>query len=69
MAAMTGAEPWGVLVIRAWIDGNPPRLKARITHAIGLAPGEPESAIVSGDEEILAEVRHWLDALEAGESR
>jgi hypothetical protein len=70
MGAMTVAgERSGVLVVRAWIEGEPAQLKARITHTIDLAQREPESAIVSSGREIQAEVRRWLDALESGHSR
>jgi hypothetical protein len=56
----------GVLVVRAWIEGDPPRLKARITHTIDVARGEPESATVASAEQIHEEVRRWLEALQAG---
>jgi hypothetical protein len=69
MGAMTVAgERSGVLVVRAWIEGEPAQLKARITQTIDLAQREPESATVSSGEEIEAEVRRWLAALEAGGS-
>jgi hypothetical protein len=67
MRAMTVAgERSGVLVVRAWIEGDPAQLKARITHTIDLAQRELESATVSSGEAIQAEVRRWLDALESG---
>jgi hypothetical protein len=69
MGAMTVAgERSGVLVVRAWIEGEPAQLKARITQTIDLARREPESATVSSGEEIEAEVRRWLAALESGGS-
>ena len=62
---MTAAgERTGVLVVRAWIEGDPPRLKARITHTIDVTRGEPQTATTASADEICAEVRRWLDALE-----
>lgn len=54
----------GALVVRAWIEGDPPQLKARIMHTVHLAPSGPTSATASSAEQIQAEVRRWLDALE-----
>jgi hypothetical protein len=62
----TAGERNGVLVVRAWIEGDPPRLKARITHTVDIDGGESESAIVASAEQIHDEVRRWLEALEAG---
>jgi len=56
----------GVLVVRAWIEGIPPQLKARITHTVDLEGGETESATAASVAQIHAEVDRWLDALEAG---
>lgn len=52
--------------MRAWIEGDPPQLKARLTHTIDLAQEEPGSATVSSAEQIHDEVSRWLEALEAG---
>jgi len=67
MAAV--GERSGVLVVRAWIENDPPQLKARITHTIGVAEGEPESATAASAEQIHEEIGRWLDALEAGGPR
>jgi hypothetical protein len=67
---MTAAgERSGVLVIRAWVDGDPPRLKARIIQAIDPTRDEPEAAAVSSTEELCAEIRRWVEALERGRFR
>jgi hypothetical protein len=66
MTVAGGGERSGVLVVRAWIEGDPPQLKARLTHTIDLAQEEPGSATVSGAEQIHDEVSRWLEALEAG---
>jgi hypothetical protein len=60
----TAGELTGVLVIRAWVEGDPPQLKARITHTLDLERGEERSATASSTEQIYAEVRFWLDAFE-----
>jgi len=66
---MTAAsERSGVLVVRAWIEGETPQLKARISHTVDLAQREPETATASSPEQIYAEVRRWLEALEGGRS-
>jgi hypothetical protein len=59
----------GVLVVRAWIEGDPPQLKARITHTIDLVQREPGSATVSSAERIHEEVGRWLEALRAAPPR
>ena len=59
-------ERSGVLVVRAWIEGRPPQLKARITHTVDLTGGEPSSATAASAAQIHAEVDRWLDALDAG---
>jgi hypothetical protein len=59
-------ERSGVLVVRAWVEGDPPQLKARLTHTIDLAQREPESATVSSAEQIHEEIERWLEALLAG---
>ena len=66
---MTAAgERSGVLVVRAWIEGDPPRLKARITHTIDVTQRERRTATASSADQICAEVRRWIDALEAQQS-
>jgi hypothetical protein len=65
MAAMTAAgQRTGVLVVRAWVEGDPPQLKARITHTLDVTRPQSESATASSADQICAEVRRWLDALE-----
>jgi hypothetical protein len=66
---MTAAsERSGVLVVRAWIEGETAQLKARISHTIDLGQREPESSTASNAEQIYAEVRRWLEALQGGRS-
>ncbi len=61
---MAAGERSGVLVVRAWVEGDPPQLKARISHTIGVAQREPQTATASSADEICAVARRWLDALE-----
>jgi hypothetical protein len=66
MAAAAG-ERSGVLVIRAWVEGRPPQLKARITHTVDPAQREHGTATVASAEQIHEEIRRWLAALEGDE--
>jgi hypothetical protein len=70
MARMTLAgESGGVLVVRAWLDGDPPQLKARITHILHVPDPEPETATVSSAPAIHAELDRWLEALKENSAR
>jgi hypothetical protein len=62
-------EPSGVLVVRAWYDGDPPRLKARITHTVEIQRPGPETATVSSVTEIHLELDRWLEGLQASAAR
>ncbi len=67
---MTSAgEAGGVFVVRAWFDGDPPQLKARITHTLHVAEPQPTAATVSSAPAIHAEVDRWLEALEDNAGR
>jgi hypothetical protein len=68
-AMTTAGERSGVLVVRAWIEGDPPQLKARLTHTIDLTQFEPSSATVSSAKEIHYEIDRWLEALQTGPPR
>ena len=61
---MGARERTGVLVVRAWIEGEPAQLKARITQTADLARGEPISSTASSAEQIFAAVRGWLEELD-----
>ena len=65
----TASERSGVLVVRAWIEGETPQLKARISHTVDLGRREPATATASSAEQIYAEVRRWLEGLEGGHPR
>jgi hypothetical protein len=65
-AMTTVGERSGVLVVRAWIEGDPAQLKARLSHTIDLTQREPKSATVSSAKDIHEEIDRWLDALVTG---
>jgi hypothetical protein len=58
-------ERTGVLVLRAWIEGDPPQLKARITQTVDVAAREPVSTTASTPEQIFTVVRGWLEEFQA----
>ena len=62
-------ERSGVLVVRAWVEGDPPQLKARLTHTTDVNRHEEESATVSSARGIHAEIDRWLAALQAEHPR
>jgi hypothetical protein len=62
-------ERSGVLVVRAWIEGDPRQLKARLTHTTDVTRDAEESATVSSVRGIHAEVDRWLEALQAADVR
>jgi len=54
-------ERTAVLVVRAWLHGDPPVLAARITYTVDvLRPGEVAVA-AAGVDDILDTVSRWLD--------
>lgn len=57
-------ERTGVLVVRAWIEGDPAQLKARITQTVDVASREPVSTTASTPDQIFAAVRRWLEEFE-----
>ena len=62
-------ERSGVLVVRAWIEGDPPQLKARLTHTTDVNRHEEESATVSSVGGIHDEIDRWLAALQRTPAR
>jgi hypothetical protein len=55
-------ERTGVLVLRAWTEGEPPRLRVRITRVADVSSGAEDSIAVASVEEACAVVRRWLEA-------
>ena len=57
-------ERYGVLVVRAWVEGSTPAgLRARITWSSDLTSTERVTTATTSVQEILAEVRKWLESL------
>lgn len=52
-----------MLLVRAWIEGDPPQLKARLTHSADLARRDENTVTVSSVRGIHDEVDRWLAAL------
>jgi hypothetical protein len=59
------AERTGVLVIRAWIEGDPPGVRMRITCAPDISRGQEDSTSAASIDEACAIVRRWLEAFAA----
>jgi hypothetical protein len=64
MASPAG-ERTAVLVIRAWIEGEPPTLRMRITRTFDVTAADESSEATASVEEALAIVRRWLEQLQA----
>lgn len=61
MAEQT-AVPVGVLVMRVWLEGEPPTaLRARLTTSIGIGDAEHPGTAVATVDEACAAVRRWLN--------
>jgi hypothetical protein len=58
-------ERTGVLVIRAWIEGERPSLRLRITWTLDVSDPVEQSATTTSVEEACAVVRRWLEGFEA----
>jgi hypothetical protein len=52
-----------VLVIRAWLHGEPPALAARIVSTLDVTRPERSTLAATGPDEIRRAVAEWLDAL------
>jgi hypothetical protein len=62
-----GAErPTGVLVVSAWLEGEPPVLTARITHTADVTQPDRATVTAAGLEAIDAIIRRWLHEVESG---
>ena len=59
--ATVRAERTGVLVIRAWVEGDPPTLRLRITQTDDIAARREESAVAASIDEAIEIARRWLE--------
>lgn len=57
-------ERTGVLIIRAWMDGEPPAIRMRITHTLDVAARDETSEVAASVDEACTIVRRWLDELQ-----
>ena len=58
-------EQTGVLVVRVWVEGDPPRrLRGRITRTSDITARDEVSSVVSSAQEIKAVVHTWLSEFE-----
>lgn len=64
MASSPG-ERAAVLVIRAWIEGDPPTLRMRITRTFDVTAADESSEATASVDDALAIVRRWLEQLQA----
>jgi hypothetical protein len=63
MASPPG-ERTAVLIIRAWIEGEPPSLRMRVTRTFDVAAADETTEATASIEEVCAIVRRWLEQLE-----
>ena len=57
------AERTGVLVIRAWVEGDPPGLRLRITFTDDIATRREDSVVGASVDEAVEIARCWLETL------
>jgi len=57
-------EQTGVLVIRVWVEGESPRLRARITRTSDVTRRDEVSSVASSVDEIKVVVHTWLSEFE-----
>jgi hypothetical protein len=55
-------ERTGVLVLRAWLEDEPPRLRIRITRVPDVSVRAQDSLAAASIEEACTVVRRWLEA-------
>jgi hypothetical protein len=63
--ATVPAERTGVLVIRAWIEGDPPSLRLRITQTDDIVSRREETRVAASIDEAVDIARSWLEQFAA----
>jgi hypothetical protein len=63
MASSPG-ERTAVLVIRAWIEGEPPTLRLRITRTLDLSASDEHTEATASVDEAMTIVCRWLQQLQ-----
>jgi hypothetical protein len=59
------SERIGVLVIRAWVEGDPGGVRMRITCTSDISTREEDATSAASIDEACAIVRRWLEAFAA----
>jgi hypothetical protein len=60
-------ERTGVLLIRVWVEGEPPALRARITHRTDVTDSVEKVMFATTSDAISAAVGTWLEEFIAAE--
>jgi hypothetical protein len=61
MAELTGPVPTGIMVLRAWVEGDPPsKLRARLTTTAGMNDSERSMTVADSVDDVCVAVRTWL---------
>ena len=61
MADATDTVPTGILILRAWLEGDPPTdLRARLTTTAGVAEAEHAMTVAASVDDVCLAVRAWL---------
>ena len=63
------APPMALLVVRAWIEGEPPTLRARVTQTPDLGGQPQRSSSAASVDDVCDAVRAWIETFTASVSR
>lgn len=55
-------ERTAVLVVRAWTGPDSATLRARVTRTLDVAADQGVTSVLTSVEEVIAEVKDWLQA-------
>jgi hypothetical protein len=55
-----------VLVVRAWLHGDPPSVAARITYTVDVSRPDRVTVAVAGEDELARVISRWLHEVVAG---
>jgi hypothetical protein len=58
---VTTPVPTGILILRAWLEGDPPtELRARLTTTAGVSEAEHALIVAATVDDVCVAVRVWL---------
>lgn len=61
VADLTAPVPTGILILRAWVEGDPPsELRARLTTTAALDDAERSMTVADSVDDVCMAVRTWL---------